>query len=157
MKKPIVKSDLGEDIRIKDDEYREESVNILAGSQKRRRILTQTSIDRYYQRGNINIRQYNTALYVYALYRKSETRITSSYNPDANIMMSNVDDKNMAGVCDYIQITKILPTKLFNVLQHIVIYGFSANDFDKKYDNKRKSLKELRIALNLLSEYFKVY
>ena len=72
-------------------------------------------------------------------------------------MITNVDDKNMAGFCDYIQITKILPTKLFNVLQHIVIYGFSANDFDKEYNNKRKSLKELKTALNLLSEYFKVY
>ena len=118
------KSDFGEDIRLKGDDYREENISIIAGSQKRRRILTQTSIDRYYQRGNINTRQYNTALYVYALYRKSEKRIISSYNPDSAVMTSNVDDKNMTGFCDYIQITKLLPTKLFNIVQHIVIYGF---------------------------------
>lgn len=151
------KSDFGEDIRLKNDDYRDESISIIAGSQKRRRILTQTSIDRYYQRGNINTRQYNTALYVYALYRKSEKRIISSYNPDSAVMTSNVDDKNMTGLCDYIQITKILPTKLFNIVQHIVIYGFSANEFDKTYNNKRKTLKELKQALNMLSDHFGVY
>jgi len=151
------KSDFGEDIRLKNDDYRDESISIIAGSQKRRRILTQTSIDRYYQRGNINTRQYNTALYVYALYRKSEKRIISSYNPDSAVMTSNVDDKNMTGFCDYIQITKILPTKLFNIVQHIVIYGFSANEFDKAYNNKRKTLKELKQALNMLSDHFGVY
>ena len=41
------KSDFGEDIRLKGDDYREENISIIAGSQKRRRILTQTSIDRY--------------------------------------------------------------------------------------------------------------
>jgi hypothetical protein len=153
-----VKSDYGEDIRIKgEDEYREESISITAGSQKRRRILTQTSIDRYYQRGLITAAQYNTAIYVYALYRKSEKRITSSYNPDAALMTSNIDDKNMAGFCDYMDIVKVLPSKLFNIVQHIVIYGFSANEFDKQYDNKRKTLNELRLALDMLSDHFGVY
>jgi len=151
------KSDYGEDIRLKGDEYREENISITAGSQKRRRILTQSSIDRYYQRGNINTRQYNTALYIYALYRKSEKRVISSYNPDSSVNTSNVDDKNMTGFCDYIQITKLLPTKLFNIVQHIVIYGFSANEFDKAYDNKRKTLKELKQALDMLSGYFRIY
>ena len=151
------KSDYGEDIRLKGDEYREENISITAGSQKRRRILTQSSIDRYYQRGNINTRQYNTALYIYALYRKSEKRVISSYNPDSSVNTSNVDDKNMAGFCDYIEITKVLSPKLFNVVQHIVVYGFSANEFDKLYNNKRKTLKELKLALNKLSEFFRVY
>jgi len=153
-----VKSDYGEDIRIKgEDEYREESISITAGSQKRRRILTQTSIDRYYQRGQINTKQYNTAIYVYALYRKSEKRIISSYNPDSSLMGTNIDDKNLAGFCDYMDIVKVLPGKLFNILQHIVIYGFSAAEFDKQYNNKRKTIKELRLALDMLSNHFGVY
>jgi len=151
------KSDYGEDIRLKDDESREEYISITTGNQKRRRILTQTSIDRYHQRGYINDRQYHTAQYIYALYSKSEKRIISSYNPDSTINTSNSDDSSLVGLSDYIQITKVLPTKLFNIIQHIVIYGFSANEFDKQYNNKRKTLKELKEALNILSEHFRIY
>ena len=157
MKKANEKSDYGNEIRLKkDDEYREENISITAGSKKRRRILTQSSIDRYFQRGHLTSQQYNTALYIYAIYQRSEKNIISSYNPDSKVSRSTNDDRNIVGFCDYMQLTKHLPKKLFNVMQHIVIYGFSANEYDKKFDNKRRSLNELREALDILSKHFRI-
>tara|TARA_A100000171_G_scaffold11570_1_gene9466 strand:- start:1586 stop:2062 length:477 start_codon:yes stop_codon:yes gene_type:complete len=157
MKKVHEKSDYGNEIRIKkDDEFREENISINVGSKKRRRILTQSSIDRYFQREQITSQQYNTALYIYAIYQRSEKNIISSYNPDSRISRSTNDDRNIVGFCDYMQLTKHLPQNLFNVIQHIVIYGFSANEYDKKFDNKRKTLDELRKALDILAKHFRI-
>ena len=153
------KSDFGEDLRIKNsDEFQEETVSIATGSQKRRRSLTQTSIDRYHQRGQITSRQYNTANYIYSLYMKSEKRIISSYNPDSQMSgKSYMVDSKEKGFCEYMDIVKLLPHKLFEIIQHIVIYGFSCNEFDKKYNNKRKTISELRLALDMLADHFRIF
>ena len=153
--KDIEKSDFGIDIRIKkDDIYKDEDISIVAGSKKRRRILTQTIIDRYYQRGLIDDRQYNTALYLYAIYGQTSKRLISSYNSDSLIQgrMQNQD----ISFSSYMDICKHLDSKLFSIVQHIVIYGFSASEFDKKYNNKRRTMSELRNALDQLSKFFNI-
>ena len=56
----------------------------------------------------------------------------------------------------YMDICKHLDSKLFSIVQHIVIYGFSASEFDKKYNNKRRTMNELRNALDQLSKFFNI-
>ena len=153
--KNVEKSDFGIDIRIKkDDIYKDENISIVAGSKKRRRILTQSMIDRYYQRGLSNDRQYNTALYVYAIYQKTSKRIISSYNSD--ILIDGQRPYEDINFSTYMDIVKRLDNKLFNIVQHIVIYGFSASEFDNKYNNKRRTMKELKLALDTLGDFFKI-
>ena len=65
-----IKSDLGIDERLNGEDFRDEPVGLTAGSQLRRRILSQNLIDRYFQRKLITPRQYNTANYLYNLYQK---------------------------------------------------------------------------------------
>lgn len=152
--KQRVRSDLGNEERIKDDVYRDEATGLTAGSQLRRRILTQSLIDRYMQRGFITSRQYNTAQYLYNIYRKGTKTAGMKYDVRVDGGGSTEEDSN-TGFSDYMKAMRMLDQNMFAIVQWIVIDGSTAASFDERnYGGKRISMNVLRAALDKLAIHF---
>ena len=149
-----IKSDLGTDDRVKDEVYKDEPVGLTAGSQLRRRILSQNLIDRYYQRGYINLRQYNTALYLHRLHQRGNRIAGMKYDSRVDGSSGGFDSNNV-GFSEYMKAMRELPSHLFSVVQWIVIDGSTATSLDEKeYQGRRISMKRLKESLNWLANYF---
>lgn len=153
-KKFTIKSDLGTEQGVKDHSYRDEAIGLTAGSQVRRRVLTQNLIDRYYQRKLITPRQYNTAQYLHSIYTKGSRTAGMKYDVRVDGGGASNDD-SAVGFSDYMKAMKLLPGEMFRVVQWIVIDGCSATSLDQQIHNgRRMSMQQLRKALDKLSEYF---
>jgi hypothetical protein len=152
--KKYVKSDLGTDERVVGEIYRDEPTGLTAGSKLRRRIMSQSLIDRYYQRGLINSRQYNTAQYLSVIHSKGAK--PSSMKFDARVDGTRVArDNDNVGFSDYIKAMRKLTPQMFRVVQWIVFEGSTATSLDaKEYNNRRVSMNNLRAALDFLSNHF---
>lgn len=149
-----IKSDLGVEDRVKDEVYRDEPIGLTAGSQLRRRILSQNLIDRYYQRGYITLRQYNTAQYLHRLYQKGNRVASMKYDSRVDGSSGGYDNDNV-GFSEYMKAMRELPTHLFTVVQWIVIDGSTATSLDEKeYQGRRISMQRLKESLNWLANYF---
>jgi len=149
-----IKSDLGTEDRVRDEVYKDEPVGLTAGSQLRRRILSQNLIDRYYQRGFINSRQYNTAQYLHRLYQRGNKIAGMKYDARVDGGSNSFDSGNL-GFTEYMKAMRELPTNLFLVVQWIVVDGSTATSLDEKeYQGRRISMNKLREALNILANHF---
>lgn len=149
-----IKSDLGTEDRVKDEVYKDEPIGLTAGSQLRRRILSQNLIDRYYQRGFINSRQYNTAQYLHRLYQRGNKIAGMKYDARVDGGSNSFDSDNV-GFAEYMKAMRELPSHLFSVVQWIVIDGSTATSLDEKeYQGRRISMKRLKESLNWLANYF---
>ena len=135
------KSDLGTPERVKSEIYRDEAIGLTAGSPKRRRVLSQTPIDRYYQRKQISERQYSTALYLYP-------RVDSS--------SYNANEHSAIGKSDYLKAMNLLDKQLFSIVQYCVIFGCTAGSFDELNGIRRVSMVNLRAGLDKLADYFRI-
>ena len=156
MNKLIIKSDLGTDERVKDESFRDEPTGLTAGSTLRRRILSQSLIDRYYNRQYITSRQYNTAIYLLTIYTKGTRSNSMNFGDrvDSSSSSSNYDAVSL-GFSEFMRVTKQMPSDLFKVIQWIVIEGSTATSLDQKeYNSRRVSMKKLKLALNYLADYF---
>lgn len=155
MKTTRLRSDLGTAERVQtDDVYRDEATGLTAGSQLRRRILTQSLIDRYFQRGIITSRQYNTAQYLYTIYRKGTATAGMKYDVRVDGGGGSNEDAN-TGFSDYMKAMRMLDQNMFAVVQWIVIDGSTATSYDsKRHGGKRISMDILRSALDKLAIHF---
>ena len=152
-----IKSDLGIEERLNGEDFRDEPVGLTAGSQLRRRILSQNLIDRYFQRKLITPRQYNTANYLYTLYQKGIAKSSMALDIKVNESRKSFDNSSTA-YSDYMRAMRKLPTDLFQVVQYIVIEGSTATSLDQKeYASRRVSMNKLRDAIDKLSNYFGIY
>jgi|TARA_R110000787_G_C13367980_1_gene440590 hypothetical protein len=152
----VRKSDLGTPERVKSEIYRDEAIGLTAGSPKRRRVLSQTPIDRYYQRKQISERQYSTALYLYSVYYKSSKSAGINYNPRVDSSSYNTNEHSAVGKSDYLKAMNSLDKQLFSIVQYCVIFGCTAGSFDEINGIRRVSMSNLRAGLDKLADYFRI-
>tara|TARA_S200002703_G_scaffold141338_1_gene133113 strand:- start:286 stop:756 length:471 start_codon:yes stop_codon:yes gene_type:complete len=152
-----LKSDLGTDERVADEVYKDEPTGLTAGSPLRRRILTQSLIDRYHQRNIITDRQYNTAQYLFRIYNKGMKATAMKYDVRVDGGGASNDDSSV-GFSDYMKAMRSLDSNMFKVVQWIVIDGMTAASLDQvDYGGRRMSMKLLRAALNQLADHFGIH
>lgn len=155
--KRIKKSDLGTNERIENESFKHEPIGLTAGSPIRRRILSQTIIDRYRQRKIISERQYQTALYLYSLYFKATKSSKNDFMPIVDSSKTNHTENQLIGLSEYLKAVDQLSPNLFYIVQWVVIYGCTAGSYDEKYLNKKRlSVINLKEGLNNLSEHFRI-
>ena len=149
-----VKSDLGTNERIIGEVYRDEPTGLTAGSKLRRRIMTQNLVDRYYQRGQITSKQYNTAQYLLIIHSKGARPSSMKFDAKVDGSVTSYDGDSVA-FSDYIKAMKKLPLNMFRVVQWIVFEGSTATSLDaKEYNSRRVSMNRLRNALDYLADHF---
>jgi len=154
MSKSKIRSDLGTDERVAGEDYRDEATGLTAGSQLRRRILSQSLIDRYYQRGYIDSKQYNTAQYLLTMYSKGAKSNSMKYDVRVDGGGNSTESINI-GFSEFMRMTRKLPSDLFRVIQFVVIEGGTCTSLDEKdYNSRRVSMKLLKRALDSLADYF---
>ena len=157
MKKHIEKSDFGTSHRLKDHIYKDQHIGITSGSKKRRRILSQSIIDRYYYRKLISQRQYDVAIYIYNLYHKSQKKVTGSIEPRVDGSSVNSGENQYIAFSDYIKIMKHFDRETFNIIQWIVIEGLTASEVDNSiYNKKRTTMLLLKSALDSLADHLRI-
>ena len=126
-----IKSDLGTEERVSGEIYKDEPTGLTAGSKLRRRIMSQTLIDRYYQRGLIDSKQYNTAQYLLTIHSKGARPSSMKFDAKVDGSISSFDGDNIA-FSDYIKAMSKLPINMFRVVQWVVFEGSTATSLDAK-------------------------
>ena len=150
-------SDVGTDERWQHDEYRDEATDKTAGSPKRRRVTTQTPLDRYYNRDQISQRQYEAGSKYYALHRRgsSTARTTASYSPAVGKSNNEMTDAQATAWAEFSLASKDIGRQLNDCAYDVCVIGISAADWAKKKDADPKGgILVLRLALDALGDYF---
>ena len=158
-KKPIhTPSDFGTRERLQHTEgIAYENVDKRLGSPKRMRVTVQTPLDRYYSREQINRRQFEAGMKLYALWRRAgrAQKLTASY--DANIVAGTRgnDEQGHDAFSDYLAALRTIGKDLSDVAQWVVVEGASANEWAKEQGHDPKGgIVALRLCLDALGDVF---
>jgi hypothetical protein len=149
--------DTGTEHRWQHDDFRDEFLDGKAGSPKRRRVTTQTPLDRYYNRDQISQRQYDAGMKYYALHRRGSgtQRITASYSPAIGKSYSEMSDGQAHAWSEFAMASREIGKQLNDCAYDVCVVGISAGDWAKKKDADQKGgILVLRLALDALGDYF---
>ena len=154
---PVSVSDFGTPERkARAEGVQYENIDRRLGSPKRMRVTTQTPLDRYFQREQINRRQYEAGMEFYALWRRAgrSQKVTSDY--DAVIVDGGGrSDGNADAFSDYIKILRTIGRDLAQVAQWVCIQGMSANEWaENNGHDPRGGVTVLRLTLDALGDEF---
>ena len=118
----------------------------------RRRVLTQTPLDRYYQREEITERQYVAGKRLYGLWRASgsESRITGAYEPPIQ-HAGELSDGQAYRRARFSEVMRHMGITHSSVLVWVCLCGESAKGW-----GGRTGIEYLRDALTCLADYWRL-
>jgi|TARA_A100000171_G_C2111670_1_gene135391 hypothetical protein len=154
---PSAPTDFGTPERWQHDEFRDEPTDKTAGAPKRRRVTTQTPLDRYHHRGQINQRQYDAGMKYYALHRRGSgtQRVTASYSPAVGKSNAEMSDGQAHAWAEFSMASREIGRQLNDCAYDVCVIGDSAGDWAKKQGADQKGgILVLRLALDALGDYF---
>ena len=133
-----------------------ENVDKRLGGPKRMRVTVQTPLDRYYQREQIDRRQFEAGQEFYSLWRRAgrSQRLTSNY--DAVIVDEGRTTQTHAeAFSEYIEILRELGRDMSKVAQWCCLEGMNANEAALKMQHDpRGGITLLRVTLDALGDRF---
>ena len=154
---PSAPTDFGPEERWQHDEYREEYVENKAGSPKRRRVTTQTPLDRYFNRDQISQRAYEAGMKFYALHRRGvgTQRVTGKYSPAVGKSNAEMSDGQAHAFTEFAKAQREIGRQLNSCAYDVCIVGISAADWAKAHGGDPKGgILVLRLALDALGDHF---
>lgn len=133
-----------------------ENIDKRLGSPKRMRVTVQTPLDRYYQREQIDRRQYEAGMEFYGLWRRAGRSQRLSSNYDAVIVdEGRATQTHAEAFSDYIAILRDLGRDMSKVAQWVCIEGMNANEAATKMQHDaRGGITLLRLTLDALGDRF---
>ena len=133
-----------------------ENIDKRLGGPKRMRVTVQTPLDRYYQREQIDRRQYEAGQKFYSLWRRAGRgqRLAADYTAVV-VDGTRTTPTHAESFSDYIAILRDLGKDLSQVAQWVCIEGMSANECAVKMrHDARGGITLLRLTLDALGDYF---
>lgn len=154
---PSAPQDFGTAERWQHDDFRDEPTDKTAGAPKRRRVTTQTPLDRYHSRSQIDQRQYEAGLKFYALYRRGAgtQRVTANYSPAVGKSTNEMTDGQAHAWSDFTTAQREIGRQLNSCAYDVCVVGISAADWAKAHGGDPKGgILVLRLALDALGDHF---
>ena len=133
-----------------------ERVDKRLGGPKRMRVISQTPLDRYFQREQISRRQFEAGEKLYGLWRRAGRSQRLSSNYDAVIVdEGRATQTHAEAFSDYIAILRDLGRDMSKVAQWVCIEGMNANEAATKMQHDaRGGITLLRLTLDALGDRF---
>jgi len=156
-KEPVQPNDVGTPERWQHDEFRDEHTDTKLGAPKRRRVVTQTPLDRYYHRNQITRRQYEAGAKYFALHLRGagSQRVTASYSPAIGKSNNDMSDGQAHAWAEFVKASREIGKQLNDCAYDVCVVGISAADWAKKKDADPKGgILVLRLSLDALGDYF---
>jgi hypothetical protein len=122
-----------------------------------RRVVTQTALDRYLQRGQISQRQFDAGMKLYRLWRASGSArsVISNYGPRVDSAKEISEDQAILRH----KVTKTLRAmgRLSEILIHVCLCDLPARDWaSSRRDAPQAGVGVRRLALDTMADHFKI-
>lgn len=122
-----------------------------------RRVVTQTALDRYLQRGQISQRQFDAGMKLYRLWRASGSArsVISNYGPRVDTAKEISEDQAILRH----KVSAVLRAmgRLSEILVHVCLCDLPARDWaESRRDAPQAGVVVLRLALDTLADHFKI-
>lgn len=150
-------SDFGPDERWQHDEFAVERTGKGGGVSKRRRVTTQTPLDRYFSRGQITREQYDAGVRYFLLHRKGlgTARVTGKYEPFSSKSTGTESEGQGQAYVAFRECERQIGRQLADCAYDVLLMDMSAGDYAKKKNADPKGgILVFRLALDAIADHF---